>query len=156
MVNYAMKPKMGDWVHFSSVCAKCNNTGRYHFTFTIDDYDLLAILPYFPKLLYTFEEGRRVNLWWDSSPNTLSLFKVKLSAAKNVFAEIFGIPEKHGFEDTYLIILGDKYTHITGPSRSILPLTNYDTNDTRLIQLLDIMNIIHFNYLDFRTTPGVK
>ena len=155
--NYANRPKMGDWVHFFKICAACNNVGSHHFTFTIDDWDLLAILPNFPKRLHTYAEGQKIDMWWDHSPSTMDLYKVKFGGLKNTFAGIFRIPQKHGFEDTYLIILGDNgFASLTGPSRNIVPLTHERTSDPLVLQIVSRMDITHFNYVDFRTQASMS
>ena len=38
-----MSPRLGDRVHFRSVCVACNKMGRQHFTFVIDDPPIMDI-----------------------------------------------------------------------------------------------------------------
>lgn len=143
-----MVPKLGDYVHFRNVCAACDATGRQHFLFPIDDPELLAILPTFEKLLHFYQGSRKVNMWWDHSPTSAELWKTKLNAAVVNLKAITGQRDKHGYEDTYLIILSGEYVFFTGPSRNIVPLADNEVPDARIEHIANQTNLKHFNYID--------
>ena len=144
-----MKPKIGDMVHFRSVCAACNRTGMRHFTFVLDDPDLLAMLPEFKKRLHSYDKGREINIWWDHSPSVFEVYKITLDGVLLSLLALVKHRETHGYEDTYLILLSDDYVSLSGPSRSIIPLTSDEIENAKVAQVVSRMNISHFNYIDF-------
>ena len=150
-----MKPAIGDMVHFRSVCAACNKVGRRHFTFFIDDPDLLVILPDFAKQLHTYDAGQRINMWWDHSPSILESYKAKFDGLVNNLLTLVGHRDTSGFEDTYLILLGDDNVFLVGPGRNILPLTSDEVSNVKVSQVVSRMNITHFNYVDLTTLPPI-
>ncbi len=143
-----MVPKLGDWVHFRTVCAACNKMGRQHFTSPIDDPELLSILPTFSKLLHTYQGGRKINIWWDHSPSLVELYKTKLDALLASLKAVIGQRAEHGYEDTRLIILGGEYVFFTEPSRNIIPLADTEVQNPRIAHIAIQMNLKHFNYID--------
>ena len=143
-----MVPMLGDWVHFRSVCGACNKMGRQHFTFPIDDTELLTILPTFSKLLHTYQGTRKINMWWDHSPSFGEAYKAKINALLVNLKAFIGQRDQHGYEDTLLIILGGEYVFFAGPSRNIIPLADNGVQDTRIVQIVSQMNLKHYNYID--------
>ena len=140
-------------VHFRSVCAACNKVGGRHFTFTIDDPDLLAILPEFSKKMHTYsEDGQKIDMWWDHSPSISEVLKTKFIAFVTVLKLIVGYRERHGHEDTHLILLHDDHFFFMGPSRNILPLTHDEVSNVKVSEIVGRMNITHFNYIDLSTS----
>ena len=149
-----MEPEIGDMVHFRSVCAACNKVGGRHFTFTIGDPDLLAILPEFSKKMHTYnEDGQKIDMWWDHSPSISEVIKAKFIALSMVLKLIVGYRERHGHEDTYLILLRDDQVFFIGPSRNILPLTHDEVSNAKISEIIGKMNITHFNYVDLSSSP---
>ena len=151
-----MKPQIGDMVHFRSVCAACNKVGRLHFTFVIDDPDLLAVLPEFSKRIHTYNnEGHKIYMWWDHSPSISEMYKINIDAFINTLKLIVWYRERHGYEDTYLILLHDDQVFLTGPSRNILPLTRAEVSNVKISQIADRTGITHFNYVDLTASQSV-
>ena len=145
-----MKPNIGDLIHFRKVCAACNKMGRQHFTFVVDDPELLPILPEFSKRLYSYDAGRRLNIWFDHSPSLLELYKTKLDGLLQTLSALVGRRETHGYEDTRLIVLGPDDVFLMGPSRDIVPLPADEVQNSLVTQVASRMNIKHFNYIDLR------
>ena len=145
-------PQIGDMVHIQRICAACEGSGDQHFTFGIDDPELLAILPEFKTSLTIRGGSRDVTSWWDHKPSIGELYKIKMGAlAKNV-KTIFGRRPTHGYDDTYLIVLGDENVFYMGPSRNIIPLTSSNVSDPRINRIAEPLNFRHFNYLDCTTS----
>ena len=135
-------------VHFRSVCGACNNLGGRHFHFVIDDLDLLAILPEFRGRYRSYDNGRKINIWWDHSASIFEAYKIKVQALLSSLSTLIGRRETQGYEDTHLILLGDNDVFLLGPSRSIIPLKDDEIGDARVSDIADRMNIKHFNYVD--------
>ena len=148
----AATPQIGDMVHIQHICAACDGSGDQHFMFGIDDPELLAILPEFKTSLTVRDGSLDITCWWDHKPSTGELYKIKMGAlAKNV-KTIFGRRATHGYDDTYLIVLGDENAFSMGPSRNIIPLTSRNVSDPRINRIAESMNFQHFNYLDLTTS----
>ena len=145
-----MNPAIGDMVHFRSICAACNDAGRQHFAFAIDDPDLLAILPIFSRRLHVYEAGgRRVNFWWDHSPSILYLYKVKISALYETFRALFGHRQVYGNEETHLILFGgDTHVFLVGPAKNIMPLEEHEIQNPKIAEVARRMKLYQFNYID--------
>ena len=145
-------PQIGDMVHIQRICAGCEGSGDQHFTFVIDDPELLAILPEFKTTLRVHDGGRDITSWWDHKPSTGELYKIKMGALAKNIKTIFGRRPTHGYGDTYLIVLGDENAFYMGPSHNIIPLTSSNVSDPRISRIAESMNFRHFNYLDFTTS----
>ena len=143
-----MVPRLGDWVHFQAVCAACNKMGRQHFTLPIDDPELLAILPSFTQLMHSYLGRRKINIWWDHSPRPAEIYKTRLNSMIVNLKALTGQRDKHGYEDTRLIILGGEYVFFSETSRDIIPLTANEVQDFRIVNIASKMNLEHFNYID--------
>ena len=145
-----MNPAIGDMVHFRSVCAACNDRGRRHFAFAIDDVELLPLLPNFSARLHMYGAGgRKIDLWWDHSPSIIYMYKVKIKAFLGDLRTLFGFREKRVNEDTYLILYGgDDHVFFVGPAEDIVPLADYETLNPTIALLASRMNISRFNYVD--------
>ena len=148
-----MKPRLGDWFHFRSVCATCNGNWGRHFTFEIDDQDLLSILPEPKGRWRVYTQGQEVNFWLDHSPSIAEEYRTKLISLIANVKNIFGRSETHGYVDTYLIILGDEHSFVTGPSRGIVLVTDQTLLNPRIANAVESMNLSHFNYVDLTTSP---
>ena len=121
-----MQPKLGDLVHFRHVCAMCNGVAaQHHFALTIDSPDMLAILPEF-RASQAFEtDGRETFVWLDHVPSNAESYKMRFDGLVSRLTSLFRRRETHGYEDTYLITLGDNEYFVSGPSRDILPRTEH-------------------------------
>ena len=150
-----MRPRRGDMVHFRSICGACNKVGRRHYSLVVDDRYLISKLPEFKKRLNTYAGERMISLWWDHSPSILELYKLKLDGLLSVLPTFVGRRERHGYEDTYLMLLTDDHVFLNGPSRGILPLTIDEISNDNVALVASRMNLTHFNYLDLTTLPTV-
>ena len=150
----ANTPQIGDMVHFQRICAACDGSGDQHYTFVIDDPELLAILPVFKTTLTVRDGSRDITSWWDHKPSTGELYKIKLGALAKGVRTIFGRRRTQGYDDTHLIVLGDEHAFYMGPARNIITLPRSDVSNPRIFQIAESMNFSHFNYLDL-TTPGL-
>ena len=140
-------PQLGDVVHFQRICAVCNDLGQEHFTFVIDDPELLAILPRFRSSQATHATGRPVTLWLDHDPDSDRKFGRVFSNLKSMFGR-----KKAAYDDTYLIVLADDTYHVMGPSRTIVPAPAENLRNPRVRQIVESMEFTHFNYLDLTTS----
>ena len=151
-----MKPNIGDMIHFRKVCAACNKMGRRHFTFVVNDPELLYVLPEFSTCLHTYDRGRRLNIWLDHSPSLLERYKMKFNGVLLTLSALIGSSETHGYEDTRLIVFGGEHVFLMGPSRDIAPLTTDEVQNPTITRVASRMNIEHFNYIDLRARHSEK
>ena len=140
-------PELGDMVHFQRICAVCNDVGQEHFTFVVDDPELLAILPKSRSSQATHAAGRPATLWLDHVPNAGEKFGQVISNLKSLFGR-----RKTSYDDTYLIILSDDTYYVTGPSSNIIPFTAGEVRNPWVKQIAESMEFTHFNLLDLTTS----
>ena len=142
-------PQLGDVLHFQRICAACNDAGQEHFTFVVDDPDILSILPQFRSSQATRVGDRTATLWLDHVLPSGEKFGRLLSNLKSMFGRKTAL-----YDDTYLIILADYNSHMIGPSNTIIPFTVGNTRNARVRQIAESMEFRHFNHLDLRTSIG--
>ena len=142
-------PQLGDVVHFRRICAACNDAGQAHFTFVVNDPDILSILPQFRSSQATRVDDRTATLWLDHVLPRGEKFGRLLSNLKSMFGRKTAL-----YDDTYLIILADYNHHMIGPSDTIIPFTVGNTRNARVRQIAESMEFMHFNHLDLRTSIG--
>ena len=148
--NSNMQPKIGDRVHFRSICAACQKLTTTHFVFIIDDSQILASLPNFTKR--TRLANTEFYIYWDHYFTNIATNWMNLQSSLNAFRSLFKRGNIYGFHDTYLIILTKFGVFTTGPDRNILALPIEEIFDNRIITIVNSSNITHFNYLDL--TPN--
>ena len=144
MVN---TPQLGDMIHIRRICAACDGSGDQHYTFVIDDPELLAILPRFRSSEATHAGGHPATLWSDHVPSAGDKFGQVLSGLKSLFGR-----RMTSHDDTYLIILADNTYYVMGPSSNIIPFTPQNLCNPWVQQIAESMEFEHFNYLDLTTS----